>query len=214
MGHSVGELSAAYVAGVLTLADAAMLVAARGRLMQGLLAGGAMVSVAASERDVVPLLREGVAIAAINGPESVVISGAQSPVRAIAQGFARQGRRVRPLAVSHAFHSPLMEPMLEEFARVAARVKVRQPQIAIVSNVTAELARSALVLGRPSIGWNISAGLCGSPTVRAICKPAVRLTLLRPVPVVVWRPSSSSRCRQLRPWWSRCWQKTARKLSH
>ena len=147
MGHSVGELSAAYVAGVLTLADAAMLVAARGRLMQGLLAGGAMVSVAASERDVVPLLREGVAIAAINGPESVVISGAQSPVSAIAQGFARQGRRVRPLAVSHAFHSPLMEPMLEEFARVAARVKVRQPQIGIVSNVTAELARSASGFG-------------------------------------------------------------------
>jgi polyketide synthase 1/15 len=140
MGHSVGELSAAYVTGVLTLADAAMLVAARGRLMQGLPAGGAMVSVGASEDDVLPLLREGVAIAAINAPESVVIAGAQPAVNAIAQRLAEQGRRVRPLAVSHAFHSPLMEPMLQEFARVAARVQVREPQIGVVSNVTAELA--------------------------------------------------------------------------
>ena len=92
MGHSVGELSAAYVAGVLTLADAAMLVAARGRLMQGLPAGGAMVSVAAGEHEVAPLLRGGVAIAAINGPESVVISGAQPAVSAIAQQLAEQGR--------------------------------------------------------------------------------------------------------------------------
>ncbi|MBV8181910.1 MAG: AMP-binding protein, partial [Mycobacterium sp.] len=140
MGHSVGELSAAYVTGVLTLADAAMLVAARGRLMQGLRAGGAMVSVGAGEHDVVPLLHEGVAIAAINAPESVVISGAQPAVSAIAQRLAQRGRRVRPLAVSHAFHSPLMEPMLEEFARVAAQVEVRKPQIGVVSNVTAELA--------------------------------------------------------------------------
>ncbi len=147
MGHSVGEYSAAYVAGVLTLADAAMLVAARGRLMQGLLAGGAMVSVGASEHEVMPLLREGVAIAAINAPESVVISGPQSAVSVIAQRFAQQGRRVRPLAVSHAFHSPLMEPMLEEFARVAARVEVREPQIGIVSNVTAELAGSGSDFG-------------------------------------------------------------------
>ena len=147
MGHSVGELSAAYVAGVLKLADAAMLVAARGRLMQGLPAGGAMVSVAASEHEVAPLLRDGVAIAAINGPESVVISGAQPAVSAIAQRLAEQGRRVRPLAVSHAFHSPLMEPMLEEFARIAARVEVRKPQIDIVSNVTAELAGSGSDFG-------------------------------------------------------------------
>ncbi len=129
MGHSVGELSAAYVAGVLKLADAAMLVAARGRLMQGLLAGGAMVSVRASEHEVAPLLGDGVAIAAINGPESVVISGAQPTVNTIAQRLAQQGRRVHPLAVSHAFHSPLMEPMLEEFARIAAQVEVRKPQI-------------------------------------------------------------------------------------
>jgi 4-hydroxyphenylalkanoate synthase len=140
MGHSVGELSAAYVARVLTLADAAMLVVARGRLMQALPAGGAMVAVGAGEHEVVPLLGEGVGIAAINGPESVVISGAQAAVSAIAQRLAAQGRRVHRLAVSHAFHSPLMEPMLEEFARVAARVEAREPQIAVVSNVTGELA--------------------------------------------------------------------------
>ncbi|WP_422264885.1 type I polyketide synthase, partial [Mycobacterium sp.] len=147
MGHSVGELTAAYVAGVLKLADAAMLVAARGRLMQTLPAGGAMTSVNAAEKEVLPLLRDGVAIAAINGPESVVISGAQSAVSALAQELAEQGRRVRPLAVSHAFHSPLMEPMLDEFARIAARVEVRQPQIGIVSNVTAELVGSASGFG-------------------------------------------------------------------
>jgi polyketide synthase 1/15 len=111
--------------------------------MQGLRVGGAMVSVGAGEHDVVPLLREGVAIAAINAPESVVISGAEPAVSAIAQRFAQQGRRVRPLAVSHAFHSPLMEPMLKEFARLAAGVKVRKPQIGVVSNVTAKLAGSA-----------------------------------------------------------------------
>jgi 4-hydroxyphenylalkanoate synthase len=140
MGHSVGEFSAAYVAGVLTLADAALLVATRGRLMQALPAGGAMTAVGAAENEVAPLLGEGTAIAAINAPESVVISGAQSAVNAIVQQLAAQGRRVQPLAVSHGFHSPLMEPMLMEFERIAARVKVREPQIALVSNVTAEPA--------------------------------------------------------------------------
>jgi acyl transferase domain-containing protein len=124
---------------VLTLADAAMLVVARGRLMQALPAGGAMVAVAAGEDEVAPLLGEGVGIAAINAPESVTISGAQAAVSAIADRFAAQGRRVHRLAVSHAFHSPLMEPMLEEFARVAAGVEAREPQIGLVSNVTGEL---------------------------------------------------------------------------
>ncbi len=140
MGHSVGELSAACVAGALTLADAAMLVVARGRLMQALPAGGAMVAVGAGEDEVLPLLGEGVGIAAINAPKSVVISGAQAAVSAIADRFAAQGLRVHRLAVSHAFHSPLMEPMLEEFARVAAGVEAREPQIGLVSNVTGELA--------------------------------------------------------------------------
>ncbi|KJX75850.1 type I polyketide synthase [Mycobacterium lepromatosis] len=140
MGHSIGELSAAYVAGVLAPADAAMLVAARGRLMQALPAGGTMWAVAASEDEVVSLLSEGVGIAAINAPESVVISGVQAAVSAIADKFAAQDRRVHQLAVSHAFHSPLMEPMLEEFVRVAAQIEVRKPQIGLVSNVTGELA--------------------------------------------------------------------------
>jgi polyketide synthase 1/15 len=139
MGHSVGELTAAYVSSVLTLADAAMLVAARGRLMQGLAAGGAMVAISAAEQEVAPLLVEGVGIAAVNAPEAVVISGAQAAVAAVADRLAAQGRRVHQLAVSHAFHSPLMEPMVEEFERVAAGVTVGPPQIAVVSNVTAEV---------------------------------------------------------------------------
>ncbi len=147
MGHSVGELSAAYVAGALTLADAAMLVAARGRLMQALPTVGAMVAVGANEHEVLPLLGEAVGISAINAPASVVISGEESAVSAIAQRLAAQGRRVHRLAVSHAFHSPLMEPMLEQFARVAARIEVRQPQIAVASNVTAELAGAGCDFG-------------------------------------------------------------------
>jgi acyl transferase domain-containing protein len=140
MGHSVGEITAAYVAGVLSLADAAKVVAARGRLMAGLPAGGAMVAVAAGEEEVASLLTEGVSIAAVNGPTSVVISGAQAAVAAIADRLAGQGRRVHRLAVSHAFHSPLMEPILEEFARVVAEVSAGHPRMGLVSNVTGQLA--------------------------------------------------------------------------
>ncbi|ORW69652.1 hypothetical protein AWC22_25615 [Mycobacterium riyadhense] len=140
MGHSVGEFSAAYAAGVLSLEDAAMLVAARGRLMQALPAGGAMIAINATAEEIEPLLVAGVGIAAINGPDSVVISGEQAAVEGIAEGLAAQGRRTRRLAVSHAFHSPLMEPMLEEFERIAARTTVNPPQIAVISNVTAQPA--------------------------------------------------------------------------
>lgn len=140
LGHSVGEITAAYVAGVLSLADAARVVAARGRLMAGLPAGGAMVAVAAGEDEVVPLLTAGVSIAALNGPMSVVISGEQAAVTAIADRFAEQGRRVHRLAVSHAFHSPSMEPILEEFGRAVAEVSAAQPRMSLVSNVTGQLA--------------------------------------------------------------------------
>uniref|UniRef100_UPI003F9DB049 SDR family NAD(P)-dependent oxidoreductase n=1 Tax=Mycobacterium sp. TaxID=1785 RepID=UPI003F9DB049 len=140
MGHSIGELSAAHVAGVLSLENAAVLVVARGRFMQGLPAGGAMVAVQATEQEVRPLLTADVGIAAVNGPASVVISGAENAVTAVAEQLRADGRRVHQLAVSHAFHSPLMEPMIDEFATVAAGFAIGQPSIPIVSNLTGQLA--------------------------------------------------------------------------
>ncbi|OBH53215.1 polyketide synthase [Mycobacterium mantenii] len=140
MGHSVGEIAAACVAGVLSLADASRVVAARGRLMAGLPAGGVMVAVGAAEAEVARLLNDGVSIAAVNGPNAVVLSGAQAPVDALADHLARAGRRVHRLAVSHAFHSPLMQPMVEKFSAAVADVEVGQPRIGLVSNVTGQLA--------------------------------------------------------------------------
>ncbi|MEV2243854.1 type I polyketide synthase [Streptomyces sp. NPDC049970] len=136
IGHSIGELAAAHVAGALSLPDACRLVAARARLMQALPGGGAMVSVRATEAEVVPLLSGTVSLAAVNGPRSVVLSGDEEDVLRVASEFADRG--TRRLTVSHAFHSSHMDGMLDEFRAVAESVEHHRPQITVVSNLTGE----------------------------------------------------------------------------
>ncbi|NJR41419.1 MAG: type I polyketide synthase [Akkermansiaceae bacterium] len=143
MGHSVGEYVAACVSGVLSLESALKLIVQRGRLMQGLPLDGMMVAVETTVAHAATALqpyRQTVAIAAINGPKSLVISGKRQDVATVMAQLEAEGIKTKPLRVSHAFHSPLMEPILADFARVAAAISYAPPQIPLISNVTGERA--------------------------------------------------------------------------
>ncbi|HSZ30446.1 MAG TPA: SDR family NAD(P)-dependent oxidoreductase, partial [Pseudonocardiaceae bacterium] len=135
-GHSIGELTAAHVAGVLSLPDACTLVAARGRLMQAAPSDGAMIAIQATEEEILPHLTDQVSLAAINGPASVVIAGERQQAQAIEETFKDQGRKTHRLPVSHAFHSPDMDPILDEFRHIAATLTYTPPTVPIIANLT------------------------------------------------------------------------------
>ena len=168
MGHSVGEYAAACIAGMLSLEDAIRLVIARGRLMGALPAGGAMAAVFAPEDECVPPLRKpaaAVSIAAVNGPTNIVMSGAAEDSQAVAVRLEAEGVELQRLNVSHAFHSPLMDPMLDEFEEVAAGVRFEVPKITLFRTVR---VRAWAVEGAArSIGVAICAKRCASPFDRS-----------------------------------------------
>ncbi|MFD6422245.1 type I polyketide synthase [Streptomyces sp. NPDC060198] len=143
LGHSVGGLTAAYAAGVLSLADAATLVAARGRLMGEARTGGAMIAVEATEEETAPVLADyagRLALAAVNGPMAVVLSGDADAAEEAAARFAARGRRTRALKVSHAFHSPHMDGAVAEFRRIASGLLFRPPTLTVISDATGQPA--------------------------------------------------------------------------
>jgi acyl transferase domain-containing protein len=137
IGHSVGEYVAACLAGVFPLEQALALVSARGRLMQAL-PPGAMLAVPLPEAEVVPLLGGGMSLAAVNAPDACVVSGPREAAAALEERLARAGHPVRRLRTSHAFHSAMMDPALEEFAELVRGAAPRPPEVPFVSNLTGE----------------------------------------------------------------------------
>ncbi|WP_246200341.1 type I polyketide synthase [Shinella kummerowiae] len=137
LGHSIGEYVAACLAGVFSLEDALRIVCARGRLMQAC-APGAMLSVMLSETEARSVLSADVELAAVNGPRSCVLAGTTDAIAALAEQFDRSGLGSRPLRTSHAFHSFMMEPALEEFSEILGTVKLNPPMLDILSNLTGD----------------------------------------------------------------------------
>ena len=149
IGHSVGEYVAACVAGVFSLEDGLKLIAERGRLMQTLPQAGKMVALLANESEIRPVIApyiQAVSFAAINTPQSVVISGKSEVIEIICDSLEAKGIKIKPLTVSHAFHSPLMEPILADFKQFAQQISFSPPQIPLISNVTGQLATQEVTM--------------------------------------------------------------------
>lgn len=180
LGHSVGEYVAAVLAGVFSLSDGLKLIAARGRLMGALPSSGAMAAVFADEETVaaalVPFASQ-VAIAALNGPAQTVISGEETAVAAVLATLKKERVRARPLVVSHAFHSPLMEPMLAEFFHVAATIAYRAPQIPLISNVTGQLAAPDTMTNPAYWRDHVRAAVRFAPAVQALYQLGINIFL-------------------------------------
>jgi acyl transferase domain-containing protein len=180
MGHSVGEYVAACLAGVFSLEDGLKLIAARGRLMQALPPGGAMGAIftdeAAVTAAIAPYAAE-VSLAAVNGPTNIVISGEGTAVTTILDHFQEQGIKSRPLVVSHAFHSPLMAPMLEAFGQVAADIAYNKPRLRLISNVTGELAMGDAVANADYWRDHVRAAVQFGPAVETLYAQQVDILL-------------------------------------
>lgn len=179
MGHSVGEYVAAVLAGVFSLEDGLKLIAARGRLMGALPAGGTMAAIFADEarvRAMIAAYPDEVSLAAINGPENIVISGVETRVAAIQEQFKAMGVKSRRLVVSHAFHSPLMDPILDEFERVAGTIKFNAPRMRLLSNRTGKVA--AAEIATPAY-WreHLREAVQFSPSVEALHKQGYEVFL-------------------------------------
>ncbi len=188
MGHSVGEVVAATVAGVFSLEDGLKLIAARGRLMGALPRNGGMVSVLATESRVAEAIapwRADVGIAAINGPESIVISGLQTSLREVMARLEAAGVKCAALNVSHAFHSPLMRPMLAQFEQVLAGISFSPPRIDLVSNVTGR-AIGAQIATASYWSEHVLATVQFAPAVQALAKTGCEVMLeIGPHPVLL-----------------------------
>ncbi|BAY41880.1 beta-ketoacyl synthase (plasmid) [Nostoc sp. NIES-2111] len=135
IGHSIGEYVAACLAGVMSLKDALTLVVVRGRLMQQL-PSGSMLSISLSETEVKPLLNENLSLAASNAPSSCVVSGTDAAINELFEQLLAQGVECRRLHTSHAFHSQMMEPILQTFIAEVKKIPLNSPQIPFISNLT------------------------------------------------------------------------------
>ncbi len=189
MGHSVGEIVAATVAGQMSLEDGLMIMRERGRLMQSLPPTGMMASLLAGVERVAPFLepyRDRVSIAAVNGPESTVISGERTAVQEILRTLEAQGIKIKPLKVSNSFHSPLVEPVLKEFEQAAARATFRSPQMALFSSMRLELVGSQNLLDARYWSHNLRHTVRFSEAIGAVYDQGYRVFLeIGPSPILV-----------------------------